>query len=98
MTVNAELQAKIELLTAVQNDMKNLLENVNIGTIFLDDQLAIKQFTREAMKVFRLAPSDVGRPLADIRSTDPGRGPDCRCQAVLDSLIPREKTVRTTGE
>ena len=95
ITVNSELQAKIEQLTSVQNDMKNLLENVNIGTIFLDDRLTIRRFTREATKVYRLAASDTGRPLADIRSviSDVDLIPDA--QAVLDSLIPRERPVRT---
>jgi two-component system CheB/CheR fusion protein len=97
VTVNSELQAKIELLTDIQNDMKNLLENVNIGTIFLDDKLAIKRFTRDAVKVFRLAASDKGRCLADIRSNIPDDDLIPDIQGVLDSLVPREKQVRTTG-
>jgi two-component system, chemotaxis family, CheB/CheR fusion protein len=97
VTVNSELQAKIEQLTDIQNDMKNLLENVNVGTIFLDDHLAIKRFTREALKVYRLAPSDMGRPLADIRSNIPGEDLVADAQSVLDSLIPLVKPVRTTG-
>ena len=97
VTVNAELQAKIEQLTSVQNDMKNLLENINIGTIFLDENLAIRRFTRDAAKVFRLVASDMGRPLADIRSVIPDVDLIPAAQAVLDSLIPREFQVRTTG-
>ena len=97
VTVNAELQAKIEQLTGVQNDMKNLLENVNIGTIFLDVNLAIKRFTRDATKVYRLAASDTGRPLADIRSLIPDVDLIPDAQAVLDSLIPREKQVFTSS-
>ena len=96
VTVNSELQAKIEQLTDVQNDMKNLLENVNIGTIFLDDHLTIRRFTREATKVYRLAASDTGRPLADIRSVIPDVDLITEAQAVLESLIPREITVHTT--
>ena len=97
VTVNSELQAKIEQLTGIQNDMKNLLENVNVGTIFLDERLAIKRFTRDAVKVFRLAASDMGRPLADIRSNIPDDDLIPEAQGVLDSLIPREKQVRTTS-
>ncbi|MDO9326681.1 MAG: chemotaxis protein CheB [Methanoregula sp.] len=97
ITVNAELQAKIEQLTGIQNDMKNLLENVNVGTIFLDDRLTIKRFTRDATKVFRLVASDMGRPLADIRSVIPDMDLIPDAQAVLDSLIPREIQVKTTG-
>ncbi|MDO9035315.1 MAG: PAS domain-containing protein, partial [Methanoregula sp.] len=97
VTVNAELQAKIDQLTGVQNDMKNLLENVNIGTIFLDTRLAIKRFTREAIKVYRLAATDTGRPLADLRSLIPDVDLVAEAQAVLDSLIPRENLVLTTN-
>ncbi|RPI38895.1 MAG: SAM-dependent methyltransferase [Methanoregulaceae archaeon] len=98
VTVNAELQAKIEQLTSVQNDMKNLMENVNTGTLFLDGQLTIKKFTREVTRVFRLVQSDVGRPLADIRSTMPDTDLIPDAQAVLDTLIPREREVCTSGK
>ncbi|MCX6689382.1 MAG: PAS domain-containing protein [Methanoregula sp.] len=98
VTVNAELQAKIEQLTDIQNDMKNLLENVNVGTIFLDTRLAIKRFTRDAIKVFRFVASDIGRPLADIRSTIPDVDLLPDAVAVLDSLIPRERQVCTTNK
>jgi two-component system CheB/CheR fusion protein len=97
VTVNSELQAKIEQLTDTQNDMKNLLENVNVGTIFLDERLAIKRFTRDAVKVYRLAASDTGRPLADIRSNIPDDDLIPDAQGVLDTLVPREKQVRTSG-
>jgi two-component system CheB/CheR fusion protein len=96
VTVNAELQAKIEQLTDIQNDMKNLLENVSIGTIFLDRHLSIKRFTREATRVFRLVSTDAGRPLTDIRSLVMDEDLITDAQAVLDTLVPREKPVRTT--
>jgi two-component system CheB/CheR fusion protein len=98
MTVNAELQAKIEQMTKMQNDMRNILDNTNLGTIFLDSNLAIKRFTREAAAVFRLAASDVGRPLNDIKSNIVEEDPVADAQAVLDSLMPQEKQVRTTDQ
>ena len=97
VTVNAELQAKIEQLVVMQNDLKNLMENTKIGMIFLDDRLAIKRFTAQATRVFRLVESDVGRPLADIKSNSIG-GEDLvdGARAVLDSLVPREIEMMTT--
>ncbi len=68
VTVNAELQVKIDQLAGIQNDMKNLLDNMNIGTIFLDEDLIIRRFTREAVKIYRLIDTDIGRPLQDINS------------------------------
>jgi two-component system CheB/CheR fusion protein len=97
MTVNAELQEKIEQLAGMQNDMKNLLDNTNIGIIFLDEHLAIKRFTREAAKAYRLVASDIGRPLGDIKSDLEGEDLIVEARAVLDSLVPREKQVQTTG-
>ena len=95
VTVNAELQAKVEQLTDVQNDMKNLLENVNVGTIFLDDHLAIRRFTHGATRVYRLQATDTGRPLADIRPLILEEDLIADSQTVLDSLTPKDKTVRT---
>jgi two-component system CheB/CheR fusion protein len=97
ITVNAELQNKIEQLAGMQNDMKNLLDNINVGTIFLNDGLNIKRFTREAVQVYRLVASDVGRPLGDIKSNIKDDDLLADAQAVLDSLVPREREVSTAS-
>ena len=68
ITVNAELQGKIDQLSFAEADMKVLLENTDIGIIFLDRHLDIERFTLEAKEAFNLIPSDIGRPLHDIRS------------------------------
>ena len=97
VTVNSELHATIEQVTGMQDDMKNLLENTNIATIFLDDNLAIKRFTSEATAVYHLVDSDVSRPLADIKSNIEGEDLGADAQVVLKSLVPREKEVQTTS-
>jgi len=97
MTVNSELQAKIEQLTDVQNDMKNLLDNVNVGTIFLDRDLLIRRFTREATKVYRLVTTDVGRVLSDIKSNLVVDDLTGVAEAVLESLVPIEREVHTAN-
>jgi len=93
-TVNAELQAKVEQLSGMQDDMRNLLDAIDIGTIFLDERLRIKRFTREAVRIYRLAAADVGRPLADIKSNLPDQDLLAEAQAVLDTLVPVEREVR----
>lgn len=95
VTVNSELQTKIEQMAGMQDDMKNLLDNIRVGTIFLDRQLLIRRFTREATKVYRLLHSDLGRPLADIRSELSGGDPLADAKAVLDSLMPIERELCT---
>ena len=65
-TVNQELKIKIEELSQASNDFTNLMNSTDIGTIFLDRGLRVKQFTPRARDAFNLIPSDIGRPLADI--------------------------------
>ncbi len=95
ITVNAELQSKIEQLASMQNDMKNLLDNTNIGTVFLDEHMIIRRFTREANNIYRLVDSDVGRPLADIKSNLNGEDLLLKAQSVLETLVPFESEVQT---
>jgi two-component system CheB/CheR fusion protein len=67
-TLNAELQSKIEDFTSVSNDMKNLLNSTDIATLFLDKEMNIRRFTNQAVKIFKLIKSDIGRPITDLVS------------------------------
>jgi len=95
ITVNTELQSKIDQLTHSENDMKNILDSINTGIIFLDADLRIKRFNAEATRVINLIATDVGRPLSHISSNlkyetlseDAGR--------VIDTLANREVPVET---
>ncbi|MCJ7490265.1 MAG: PAS domain-containing protein [Thermoplasmata archaeon] len=93
--VNAELEATNENLKTTQSDMKNLLDNTFIGTIFLDERLTIKWFNQGARNAFRIAASDTGRPLADIKSTLMSEDIISDAQSVLKSLKPIDKEVET---
>ncbi|GAB2852744.1 chemotaxis protein CheB [Pseudoduganella ginsengisoli] len=64
--VNAELHARMEDLAHANNDLKNLLNSTEIATVFLDEALNVRRFTTHSTHIFRLIPSDVGRPLSDI--------------------------------
>jgi two-component system CheB/CheR fusion protein len=66
ITVNAELQMKIEQLSRAEGDMKNLLDSINVGSVFLDREMNIKRFTTDITSVINLIASDIGRPLGHI--------------------------------
>lgn len=91
LTVNTELHAKIEQMSGMQDDMKNLLDNIRVGTVFLDRNLMIRRFTKEATKAYRLLPSDLGRSLADIRTDLTGGDPIADAAQVIDTLVPVER-------
>jgi two-component system CheB/CheR fusion protein len=65
-TVNQELKIKIEELSQTNDDLKNLMNSTQIGTIFLDRALRVKLFTNDARDIFNLIPADIGRPLLDL--------------------------------
>lgn len=67
-TLNAELQSKVDDFTRVNNDMKNLLNSTDIATLFLDKDLNIRRFTTQAVKIFKLIKTDIGRPFTDLVS------------------------------
>jgi two-component system CheB/CheR fusion protein len=98
VTVNSELQAKIGQLSQIENDMKNLLDSTNIGTIFLSNDLRIKRFTQSATKLINLIPSDVGRPLSDIVSKLNHKNLYTDARHVLDTLIYKETEVESNDK
>ncbi len=67
-TLSAELQHKVEDLSRLNNDQKNLLDNTEIATLFLDPALRVRLFTAGVNRVFKLIPGDVGRAITDIVS------------------------------
>ena len=60
-TVNAEHQRKITELTEMTDDMENLLDGIQVDTVFLDRELKVRKFTLGIAQTFRLIPQDIGR-------------------------------------
>ncbi|HEY7884168.1 MAG TPA: PAS domain-containing protein, partial [Cellvibrionaceae bacterium] len=97
-TVNTELKSKVDDLSWLNNDMKNLLNSTEIATIFLNKKLHVRRFTSHISSLFKLIPSDIGRPLSDV-ATDldyPTLQEDAK--AVLETLVFIEKEVKADNE
>jgi two-component system CheB/CheR fusion protein len=95
VTVNSELEAKVDQQAKTESDLRILLDSIAVGTIFLDTNLAIKRYTSMAVKVFNLIPSDVGRPLEDIRSNVKYETLTADAQRVLETLQALEMELET---
>jgi two-component system CheB/CheR fusion protein len=67
--VNTEYQHKIIELTQLTNDVQNLLNSTDIGTIFLDKNLKIRKFTPAVTKTIKLLPQDAGRSIEHFSTT-----------------------------
>src|SRR5205085_8661560 len=67
-TVNEEMTSRNVELHQINNDLLNLLGSVNIPIVMLGNDLRVRRFTPMAEKVMNLIPSDIGRPITDIKS------------------------------
>ncbi|MDX1561533.1 MAG: PAS domain-containing protein, partial [Gammaproteobacteria bacterium] len=65
-TVNVELQRKNEDLSVMTADLDNLLENIEVGTLFLDQNLSVRKFTVAVSDLVNLTPHDIGRSIEDF--------------------------------
>jgi two-component system, chemotaxis family, CheB/CheR fusion protein len=66
-TINDELYRRHAETTQIGNDFQNLLGSINIPILMLEGDLRIRRFTPTAASLFNLIPTDVGRPLSDIK-------------------------------
>jgi two-component system CheB/CheR fusion protein len=68
-TVNAEYQEKIDILNRLNADLDNMAQAVAAGTVFVDEDLHLTRFSPDAMQIFKLRDTDLGRPLDDLAHT-----------------------------
>ena len=95
MTVNAELQSRLDELSRSNDDLKNLLVSTGIATIFLDIDLCVRRFTPSASALIPLTESDQGRPLRHFSSNLLDVDIDALAKDMLDDLVVREREVET---
>ena len=67
ITVNDELHSRNQELHQVNADLVNLLDTVDLPVVILDVDRRIRRFTPKAHGLMNLLPSDLGRPIDDIK-------------------------------
>jgi two-component system CheB/CheR fusion protein len=67
ITLNEELNNRNAELGQLNSDLVNLLGSVQMPILMLDGQLRIRRFTPAAEKLLKLIPTDVGRPIGDLK-------------------------------
>lgn len=63
-----DVQRGNEVLTNSNIDLENLLNSTKIATIFLDENLNIKNFTPAISHIYELLPHDIGRSITSFSS------------------------------
>ena len=93
-TVNDELRHRVIELARVNDDLVNLLSGVGLPIVLVSRDLRIRRFTPLAEKSFNLIPSDIGRPISDIKPNLRLDDIALLINEVIDSLTPHEGDVQ----
>jgi two-component system CheB/CheR fusion protein len=91
--VNHELKNKVDELAHANSDMHNLMDATAIATVFLDRELRITRYTPSAVSLFNLIPTDVGRPLSDLKTELNYCELGADAARVLEKQVPVEREV-----
>ena len=91
-TVNAEFQDKVGILNRVNADLDTMTKAVGVATVFVDDAMCLTRFSPDAVNIFKLRDTDIGRPLDDIAHVlrYPGLIDDLRLTLATSRVLERE--------
>ena len=95
-TINSELQSKLDDLALAQSDMQNLLNSTEIATLFLDNNLNVRRFTEQIVRVVHLRDGDIGRPFSELASKLVYPELHADVKETLRTLAFTEKQIATT--
>jgi two-component system CheB/CheR fusion protein len=93
-TVNEELRHRNAELARVNNDLVNILSGVNIPLVVVGRDLRIRRFTPQAERFFSLIPTDVGRPISDIKPAVNVNDLAQLIATVIDTLQPYDSEIQ----
>ncbi len=97
-TVNTELKLKLEAISRAHNDLQNLMAATDFGTLFLDSSLRIKRYTERVTELFRITPTDEGRPITDFAHQLQYDDLIKDARAVLAELTPIRREVKSQDD
>ena len=92
--LNSQLQETLERQRTTADDLQNVLYSTKVATIFLDTRFNIRFFTPATRALFNVIPSDVGRPLTDLKSLAADDALLDDAQTVFRSQTPLEREIQ----
>ena len=96
--LNGRLRETMEHWRTTSSDLRNVLYSTDVAILFLDTALAVRFFTPATRALFDILPSDVGRPLADLRFLAADDALLGDAAAVMANATPVEREVEAANE
>jgi two-component system CheB/CheR fusion protein len=93
VALNGQLQELLSKQRSTSNDLQNVLYSTDMATLFLDTGLRVRLFTPTAKALFAVLPTDIGRPLAELRSLAADSRLLIDAEAVLRTHVPIEREI-----
>ena len=87
--LNYQLNQTLERERSTFSDLQNVLNATDVATLFLDGELNIRFSTPAIASIFKIRSGDIGRSIADLRSSVD----DSRLMSDATSVIGSEKTI-----
>jgi two-component system CheB/CheR fusion protein len=92
-TLNEELSNRNLEMMQLTNELNNLLASTQMPIVMVDNALTVRRATPAARSTFNILPTDIGRPLTELRPNINISGLDKLLREVIDTLGTRERKV-----
>jgi two-component system CheB/CheR fusion protein len=93
-TVNEEMAHRNTELNRLNSDLGNLQTSTKLTIVLLGRDLTIRRFSAQAEKQFNLLPTDLGRPISNVRHNLDLPDLEQSLKEVIDTVREQEREVR----
>jgi two-component system CheB/CheR fusion protein len=95
--VNEEHQNKITELVEVTEDLQNLLHTINVGVLFIDQEVCVRRVNVRIGQLLHVLPQDVGRKFSQLNNVTVAEIVPI-VEDVLSNRTPAEQEIVTNDE
>jgi two-component system, chemotaxis family, CheB/CheR fusion protein len=93
-TLNEELSNRNLEMMQLTGELNNLLASIQMPIVMVDNALTVRRATPAARGAFNILPTDIGRPLVELRPNIDVPDLENILQEVIETLGTRERKVR----
>ncbi len=96
-TLNEELSNRNLEMMELTNELNNLLASIQMPIVMVDNALTVQRATPAARAAFNILPTDIGRPLSELRPNINVPELENILREVIETLGTRERKVTDKG-